>query len=89
MRSRGQATTPGKDGSAERIPTFHYLGLAYECEKAPSDIDRILNGVARDSPIIDMPEENTAAWEGSRKFRTEKWLADFNHYRQRLGLPEA
>jgi hypothetical protein len=69
--------------------TYHYLGLAYECEKAPSDIDRILNGIARDSPIIDMPEENTAAWEGSRKFRTEKWLADFNRYRQRLGVPDA
>jgi hypothetical protein len=69
--------------------TYHYLGLAYESTEAPSDIDKILNGVARDSPTMHMPETNKAAWEGTRRFRTENWLADFNNYRRRLGLPEA
>jgi len=75
---------------------YHYLTVAYNPavrrpngRDNPPDIERILDGVARDSTTLHLPESNPIPWEHTRERRSEEWLKVFNQYRRKLGLPEA
>ncbi|MHB1559669.1 MAG: hypothetical protein ACYC61_19650 [Isosphaeraceae bacterium] len=74
---------------------YHYLTVAYNpAVRRPMggdhrpDIERILDGVARDSPVLRLPESNPIAWEHSSERRSDAWMSTLNRYRRKLGLPE-
>jgi hypothetical protein len=50
------------------------------------DIERILEGIARDSPVLRLPESNPMAWPYQRETWSEKKIEQFNHYRLACGL---
>jgi hypothetical protein len=75
---------------------YRYLRIAYDPEvrhpaghDARPDIERILDGVARDSPTLHLPESNPVAWPYARQSWPAARLEVFNRYRRKLGLPEA
>ncbi len=64
-----------------------YMGLDGEYRYL-SDIDRLLDHVANDSGSIHAPEKFPDNWPDIRQEYSEDDLEAFNHYRQRLGLPQ-
>jgi hypothetical protein len=52
------------------------------------DIERILDGIARDSPVLHLPKSTPMAWPYARQGWSEKKIEQFNHYRRKCGLPE-
>ncbi|MCD4684814.1 MAG: hypothetical protein K8S97_02620 [Anaerolineae bacterium] len=57
--------------------------------KPASDIDKILDSVARDSFIVNMPEQNPIRWKHKREKLSSEDLELINAYRRKFGLPEA
>jgi hypothetical protein len=53
-----------------------------------SDIQQILDHVARDSNILNLPEKNPHHWAAFRKNLSEENLRTINRYRAKFGLPE-
>jgi hypothetical protein len=75
---------------------YRYLCTPYDPEvghptgqDARPDIERILDGVARDSPTMHLPETNPMAWSYARQSWPSARLEVLNRYRRKLGLPEA
>ncbi len=75
---------------------YRYLLMSYDPTvqhpagtDSRSDIDKILDAIARDSGVLALPEEEPEAWPIRRRHWAGRMLDDFNRYRQRLGLPEA
>ena len=73
---------------------YRYLCMAYDPEvgilpaRLRPDIERILDGVARDSPTLHLPESNPVAWPYAR----QSWRAAVGGIQSlpaKLGLPEA
>ncbi len=53
------------------------------------DIERLLDCVAKQSELLNMPERQPEAWPHSRKNLSSAELEVLNKYRVKLGLPEA
>jgi len=54
-----------------------------------TDIDRLLNNVARESGYLDLPEENPQLWSAMREKLSEAHLAVLNQFRARFGIDPA
>jgi hypothetical protein len=75
---------------------YRYRIFAYDPTIPPpqgsdgrSDIERILDSVARDSPVLHLPEVNPIAWPHTRQGWSAETIGVFNRYRHRCDLPEA
>jgi len=55
---------------------------------ARSDIEQLLDCVARESIVLNLPEENPQHWEAFRKNLSEADVKKLNQYRAKFGLPE-
>lgn len=53
-----------------------------------SDVEVILDKIARNSPILNMPEEQPQTWPFFRKDLSKDDLQELNEYRKKFGLPE-
>ena len=74
---------------------FEALSFGAEYDMLPStyknntsDIEWILDGIARSSNILNMPEENPDRWQHERHRLTEDELSQINLYRKKFGLRE-
>jgi hypothetical protein len=54
-----------------------------------TDIEELLDFVAMKSPWLNLPEKNPNKWKYQRARLTEDQISQINHYRRKLGLPEA
>jgi hypothetical protein len=77
-------------------PRHTFLPLEYDptARRPPGadsrpDIERVLDSFARECAVLHLPESNPIAWDMTRPSRTETWINQLNHWRTRLGLPEA
>ena len=55
---------------------------------ARSDIERLLDNIARDSPLLNMPENEPDRWPYFRQGLPSDVLRVVNEYRRKVGLPE-
>ncbi len=53
------------------------------------DIERVLDLVALNSPVLSMPDNYPDSWQDERSVFTEKELEQFNAYRKKFGLKPA
>jgi hypothetical protein len=74
---------------------YRYLIFSYDPTiKRPPDVDRrtdierILDGIARDSPVLHEPERNPVAWPYLRQGMSPQKVEQFNRYRKKCGLQE-
>lgn len=58
-------------------------------EKRETDIDRLLNSVARESAILNLPERDPVWWEITKPDYPENWITTINEYRRKFGMDEA
>lgn len=56
---------------------------------ARSDIEKLLDNIARCSTLLNMPEEQPDYWRRYRETLSEDDLQKVNEYRRKFGLPEA
>jgi len=54
-------------------------------DKRP-DIERILDSIAKSSPMLNMPEDHPARWPYRRKQLTSEEMKIINQYREKFGL---
>jgi len=52
-----------------------------------TDIEKLLNAVARESYALNFPEKNARVWEHQRPSMSDEELKAFNFWRVRAGLP--
>lgn len=52
------------------------------------DIERVLDSIARDSPVLHEPETNPVAWPYLRDGMSPAKVEQFNRYRRKCKLPE-
>jgi hypothetical protein len=57
-------------------------------DKDQSDIEKLLDCVARDSYVLNMPEQNPEMWRFARQELAEKEIDTINDYRKKFGLSE-
>jgi hypothetical protein len=75
--------------------TASFLPVPYDPEiraanaRQDTDIEKILNAVARESYALNFPEKNTRVWEQKRGSMTDEEVETFNFWRARAGLPPA
>jgi len=55
---------------------------------ARSDIEEFLDNIARDSPLLNMPENEPQHWPYDRRSLSKDDLQRLNEYRRKFGLPE-
>lgn len=68
----------------------HYKMLPDSYDESTSDIDRILDGIAKNSRLLNMPEQQPDSWvEYRRSILPQEKIDLINRYRKKLGLPEA
>lgn len=53
-----------------------------------NDVEIVLDAIARNSPILNMPEEQPRAWPFHREKLSNDDLQVLNEYRSKFGLPE-
>lgn len=53
-----------------------------------TDIEKILDSLARDSYFLNMPERNPERWRHRRGVTSEEKLRQLNYYRRKFNLPE-
>ncbi len=53
-----------------------------------TDIDRLLDSVAKNSALLNLPESNPVVWSRRCMTLTEKELEILNQYRKKFGLPQ-
>ena len=53
-----------------------------------TDIEEILDGIAKNSFFLNMPERYPERWKYRRPDLTGDRLKNFNHYRRKFDLPE-
>jgi hypothetical protein len=76
----GEALLP-----VEHLPWFRFLSRTDH----ENCIERMLNGIARNSAILNLPERDAQMWAGCRENLSEAELSTLNRYRVRLGLTKA
>lgn len=54
----------------------------------PTDVDRLLTMIAEQSPLLHLPETDPAHWQERKRTLSRGQLITFNHYRNKLQLPE-
>lgn len=68
----------------------HYSMLDVSYDGKAADIDKLLDSIARNSRVLNMPEQDPQMWkQGKRPQLSEQELAQFNFYRKKFGLPES
>lgn len=79
---------------------FNYLAFSREYVFLPrsyrrpdlvtykSDIEEVLDGIARNSDILNLPETNQEQWQTTRLSLTQKEIEHLNSYRKKLGIIE-
>lgn len=65
---------------------FIMLPSSYEWQR--SDVEWVLDSIARGSDLLNMPEQDSACWHDRRQELTDFELAQLNHYRKKFGLLE-
>jgi hypothetical protein len=66
---------------------YHMLPIGYDTDTSQSDIEQLLDGIARKSRVLTMPEEQPERWETYRlPSLTETEKEQINTYRQKFGL---
>lgn len=55
-------------------------------EEDKTDIEKLLDGLAKNSRMLNMPEQHPERWSRRRGHLTGEQIARLNHYRERLGL---
>ncbi len=53
-----------------------------------SDIEEVLDGIARNSDILNLPETNQEQWQTTRSSLTQKEIEQLNSYRKKFGMIE-
>jgi len=53
------------------------------------DIDAILDSIAKNSSLLNMPEENPTGWQITKESLDDEYLKKNNTYRKKFGLREA
>ena len=53
-----------------------------------TDIEQILDSLARNSVLLNMPEQNPEQWPYQRAALSEQQIEHLNYYRRRFGLSE-
>lgn len=65
-----------------------YLPLFYtEYYKEPTDVEKLLDSLARESTILNLPETFPIGWKRQKTKMSEEQLKMINIYRQKFGLP--
>lgn len=54
-----------------------------------TDIERIFDSIAHESPLLNEPETNPALWQHRRETLSAEIIETINSYRRKFGLPEA
>jgi AbiU2 len=70
---------------------YKYDFISYEHHEgsnARSDIEKVLDGVVRESHGLNWPEEHPEVWVHKRARWSQSKLDQFNQYRRKFGLPE-
>ena len=71
------------------LPPYYDPKVQHPRDMDPrSDVEVILDNIARNSPILNMPEEQPLAWPFVREGLSEDSLQTLNEYRIEFGLPE-
>jgi hypothetical protein len=66
-----------------------YPDIIYPIDDKPhSDIDALLDSVARNSPLLNMPEKYPDHWVVYRADLSHEEIEILNKYRLRFGLPK-
>jgi hypothetical protein len=58
-------------------------------EATRNSLDRALDAIVRESPIVNMPERNPDVWRIRKRNLPQGYLATMNLVRKRIDLPEA
>lgn len=53
-----------------------------------SDIEQFLDGIARNSYILNLPERDSILWQSLRSTYSDGRIKQINHYRRKFGLKE-
>lgn len=65
---------------------FIMLPSRYETQR--SDVEWVLDSIAKGSDLLNMPEQDPARWQYRRQKLTGIELSQLNHYRKKFGLSE-
>lgn len=72
------------------LPVHYYTRFQNPVENRNlTDIERILDNIARQSEIITLPEHNPRLWESTKTKLGKEKLDILNHYRSKFGMTEA
>ncbi|WP_165251997.1 transposase [Paludisphaera soli] len=71
------------------FPTYNAKLIQHGWTRLPTDIEKILDGIAWNSHVLHLPEKKPDSWARRRETWEPTRLERFNRYRLRLGLPEA
>jgi hypothetical protein len=74
-------------GSASFLPVPYDPAIRGANSHQHTDIEKILNAVARESYALNFPEKNRRVWDIQRGSMTDEELKTFNFWRVRAGLP--
>ena len=73
----------------ELLPAGYHLDVIHPVgSDGRSDIEKLLDNVAKDSPVLNMPERDPDYWLHFSEGFSEQEVETFNGYRVKFGLPE-
>ena len=75
-------------GAETLIPPIRYYCAAKGTSRDPTDIEKILHLVAKDSDFLNEPEHMGSVWPEMRKSKSDREIKTLNEWRKRLGMPE-
>jgi len=65
-----------------------FIMLPHSYETQRSDVEWVLDSIAKGSDLLNMPEQDPACWQYRRQKLTDIELTQLNHYRKKFGLSE-
>jgi hypothetical protein len=65
-----------------------FIMLPHSYETHRSDVEWVLDSIAKGSDLLNMPEQDPACWQYRRQKLTDIELTQLNHYRKKFGLSE-
>lgn len=68
---------------------FHTRSKTFDYSSDDSSLDRVLDLVAKNSVLVNEPENPHGLWEAIREHRSKEELQFMNKYRRKFGMPEA
>ena len=82
-----------RDALSEIFRVFSFgterLLILLEYTKGPTDVEELLDNIAKQSHLLNMPERQPGFWHHFRERLSQQQLETFNRYRRKFGLPEA